>query len=279
MLCVFSQFRHYLLVAFAITIVLSIIMARSKQPTMPYFPTVAFDSGKDQVAFGEQRKEDLERFCELLNSSERPELKEHLRQLVRAWQDSGPNLEEMMRGSHKYLNDVFGALYSAHWTATSVGRAVIYVMPDFGRLGKQIGMKRVFREEPDGAWKLNPEAEAWKEFGYFTLNPHCEELAGPCARCGNYYVKKRATQKVYCSRRCGNASTAVVRTAEKIKAERKEKLRRARALIQKWNTLKGRSGLVWKVWLKKQEPSITDKFVTRRVNTGELPEPKAGRKP
>jgi hypothetical protein len=121
--------------------------------------------------------------------------------------------------------------------------------------------------------------ESWVEFGFFTLNPYCEELAGPCKRCDNYYVKKRPNHDVYCSSRCGYAATAVARTAEKVKAEREQKKVRAKVLIRKWNTLKDRSGLVWKVWLKEHDPSITDKFVTRWVNMGELPEPKPGSKP
>ena len=48
-----------------------------------------------------------------------------------------------------------------------------------------------------------------------TLNPEWHKLAGPCARCGRYYLKKRASQKVYCSRRCGNAATAIERTRER----------------------------------------------------------------
>jgi len=278
MLRFFFQFQQYILVALIVLNVLSIIMTRFKQPAMPYYPTVEFDSGTGWVVLGEQRKEDLERFCELLNSTEQPELKEHLRQLVRAWQESGPNLEKMTWESQTLLP--LGPLFSrVIWMPTGGGRATLWVMPNYTKLEDQLGLERIKRQKPDGTWMLTPEAEAWKEFGFFTLNPHCEELAGPCARCGNYYVKKRATQKVYCSRSCGNAATAVVRTAAKVKAERDEKMVRAKAMIRKWNTLKGRSGLVWKEWLRKQEPSITDKFVTRRVNTGELPEPKAGRKP
>jgi hypothetical protein len=289
MLCVFFQSRHYILVAFIILNVLSRIMARFKQPSMPYLPTVAFNIGTPfnidthgstgQIALGELRKEDLERFCELLNSDKHPELREHLRELVKAWQDSGPNLEKMIWGSHKHLHNYLEALYSrVSWMPTTGGRAMLFVIPDVRQLAELVGQERVYRQKPNGTWMFNREAEAWKEFGYFTLNPHCEELAGPCARCGNYYVKKRKSQKVYCSRRCGNAATAVVRTAKKVKDERQKKTLRAKALIRKWNTLKGRSGLVWKEWLRKQEPSITDKFVTRRVNAGELPEPKAGRK-
>jgi hypothetical protein len=258
-------------------------MNRFKQPSARFNPTVAFALGEGWVAVGEQTKEDLERFCQLLNSTGRPELSQHLRELVKVWQDSGPNLNEMMSAANNRLHpDAIEYLenqFTVFWNPTSAGRARLIVMPDYERLEKRIGRKRIFTEKSDRKQVLKPEAEALREFGFFTLNPHCEELAGPCARCGNYYVKKRASQKVYCSRSCGNAATAVVRTAAKVKAERDEKMVRAKALIRKWNALKGRSGLVWKVWLRKQEPSITDKFVTRRVNTGELPEPKAGRKP
>jgi hypothetical protein len=250
-------------------------MKRFKQPTTPYVPTVAFDTGTGTLAFGEQRKEDLERFCELLNSTERPQLREHLRELVKAWQESGPNLEQMMWGSHSHIRDYLSApCSSAFWMPTTGGRAMLFPSADYYRLQGLIGRERVFREEPDGAWKLNPEAEAWKEFGYFTLNPHCEELAGPCARCGNYYVKKRASQKVYCSRRCGNASTAVVRTRARLKAEHKEKLNLAKSAIREWNALAPRPALDWKQWFAKHVPDVSPKFVTRWINKNKLPRPK-----
>jgi hypothetical protein len=258
-------------------------MPRFKVPAMPYDPTVAFALGEGGVALGEQGKEDLERFCELLNSTERTELREFLRGLVKVWQDSGPNLITMMSAAYNRLHpqaiDYIENFFTILWNPTSGGRARLIVMADYEQLEKRIGRERIFTEKPDGTSVLKPEAEALEEFCFFTLNPFCEELAGPCARCGNYYVKKRASQKVYCSRSCGNAATAVVRTAAKVKAERDEKMVRAEALIRKWNALKGRSGLVWKEWLRKQDPSITDRFVTRRVNMDELPEPKAGRKP
>jgi hypothetical protein len=250
-------------------------MRRFKQPATPYLPTVVFDSYKGQVALGEQRKEDLERFCDLLNSAEQPELKENLRQLVQAWQESGPNLEKMMWGSHKHLRDYLGALCGrAFWMPTTGGRAMLFPNPDYKRLEGLIGQDRVFRQKPDGTWMLNPEAEAWKEFGFFTLNPHCEELAGPCARCGNYYVKKRATQKVYCSRRCGNSATAVVRTRSRLKTEHKDKLNRAKSAIREWNALKAPSALDWKEWFGKRVPDVSPKFVTRWVNQNKLPRPK-----
>lgn len=257
--------------------VLSIIMTRFKLPSTPYPPTVRFTigpvgQGSRGVALGEQGKEHLERFCELLNSTEQPELKEQLRQLVARWQASGPNLMKMMLsrvGTNIWQPETYElvqSLFTAYWVPTKHGRAILHVVPNDTQLERLFGGERIYRD-------------AWIEFGLFVLNPSCEELAGPCARCRKYYVKKRKSQKVYCSRRCGNTATALVRTAEKLKAEHKQKMIRAKALIRKWNTLKSRSGLVWKVWLREHEPNITDKFVTRWVNMGELKEPKAGSKP
>ncbi len=64
-------------------------------------------------------------------------------------------------------------------------------------------------------------------FAHLVTNPLCEKLAGPCARCGDYFAKKRASQKVYCSRRCGNAATALARTREKLDEKHKDKIEQA----------------------------------------------------
>lgn len=267
-------------------------MKRFKQPSIPYQPTVTYAIGKGRggVVLGELGKEHLERFCELLNSTEHLGLRDHLRQLVEVWQDSGPNLKKMMSGTVEMMSETISytfssayeivkSLFTTSWAPTRWGRANLYVVTNDTELERLFGGERIYRNMPDGTRTLIPAVESWVEFGFFTLNPYCEEVAGPCARCGNYYVKKRKSQKVYCSRRCGNAATAVVRTAKKINAERDEKMVRAKALIRKWNTLRSRSGLVWKVWLKEHDPSITDKFVTRRVKMRELPKPKTGSKP
>jgi hypothetical protein len=111
----------------------------------------------------------------------------------------------------------------------------------------------------------------WCLFHLLTLNPQCEKLAGPCTRCGNYYVKKRASQKVYCSRRCGNAATAVVRTRKRLAAQREDKLQRAAEAARKWSS--SRSNLDWKVWVSRKESDITAKFLTRSVNRGALKSP------
>ena len=246
-------------------------MKRFQQPKTPYLPTVAFAANPPQYVSGEQSKDDLERFCELLNGSEQSELREHLRQLVTAWQNSGPDLEKMMWGSHKHLLAPLQVLCVGHWMPSNSGRAFINVHPQIGRLADHVGQERVHQQNPDGSWKLVPEAEAWIAFGFFVLNPHCEELTGPCARCGRYYIKKRASQKVYCSRRCGNAATAVERTRERIAGERKDKLDRAKAAMKKWKSTATRQD--WKHWVAKKT-GIDTRFLTRAITRGDLVSPK-----
>jgi hypothetical protein len=249
-------------------------MKRFQQPKTPYRPTVAFAENPPHFVLGEQSKGDLERFCELLNSSEQPELREHLWKLVKAWQDSGPDLEKMLWGSHKNLLTPLQILCVGRWMPSNSGRAFMYIHSEIGRLADHVGQERVHQEKPDGSWKLTPETDAWIAFAFFTLNPHCEELAGPCARCGRYYVKKRASQKVYCSRRCGNAATAIARTHERIANERRTKIARASAAIKKWRSTATRQD--WKQWVAKKT-GIDPRFLTRAVTKGDIVPPKRGR--
>jgi hypothetical protein len=93
-----------------------------------------------------------------------------------------------------------------------------------------------------------------------TLNPEWDKLAGPCARCGRYYLKKRASQKVYCSRRCGNAATAVERGREKLEQEREDKIDRAKAAMKEWKRAKTQQD--WKHWVS-QKTDIDLRFLTR----------------
>jgi len=132
---------------------------------------------------------------------------------------------------------------------------------------------------PEQVQQMRPERFAALLFHVGTLNPEWDKLAGPCARCGRYYLKSRSSQEVYCSRRCGNAATAVARTRERLDKEHVDKLRRAGAAAQKWakEWRQGRTQRDWKQWkqrVQEIEPDITPKFLTRAVNKGELREPK-----
>jgi len=245
-------------------------VAPKKSSTLIFLPSVGY---RGPVAVGEQGKDELEPICQALNSTEQPELRDNLRRLIERWQASGPNLEKMMYGDLELFTEVQLAC-RARWTPGSEGRAFLYLMPDY-----QERRERKVRQGQDGKWRTTPEAQAIVLFHFLTLNPQCEKLAGPCARCGNYYVKKRASQKVYCSRRCGNAATAVARTRVRLKAEHEDKMLRAKTVIQEWNALESRPMLDWQLWLKRRDPGITKKFVTRWANKGELPQPKEARKP
>jgi hypothetical protein len=244
-------------------------MRRKKQSTLLYLPSVGH---RGRIAVGDQSKEDLRRICDALNSTEKPELRDELRVLLKMWQASGPNLEKMMYSDLTLMKNVQLAC-RPHWKAQNNGRALLLLMPDYAGLERALGRDRVSEQQPDGRWTFKPEAEALVLFHLFTLNPDCTELAGPCPRCNKYYVKKRASQKVYCSRRCGNAATAVDRTRAKSKAEHKDKMRRAKSAIQRWNGLENRSTLDWKEWLNRHAASISPKFVTRWVNKKKLPRP------
>jgi hypothetical protein len=103
-------------------------------------------------------------------------------------------------------------------------------------------------------------------FAQLVTNPLCEKLTGPCARCGKFFIKKRATQTVYCSRRCGNAATAVARTRERIEKERQEKIRRVKAAIRDWRPGDGDD---WKRWVAKRA-DVDLRFVTRAVKRENL---------
>jgi len=123
--------------------------------------------------------------------------------------------------------------------------------------------------------EVNPYKEALRFFVLFLLNPEWEKLAGPCARCGKYYIKKRASQNVYCSRRCGNAATAAAALRVQREKDHTDKLHRAAEAAQKWTTAKTK--LDWKRFVSRSEPDITPKFLTRAVNEGEFTEPQKGR--
>jgi hypothetical protein len=98
-----------------------------------------------------------------------------------------------------------------------------------------------------------------------------EKLGGPCARCKRYYIKRRASQKTYCSRRCGNAATATARTAKQREYERQDNLQRADKAIQQWKGTGKKTD--WKEFVTKKT-GLTAKFLTRAVGRNDLKAPK-----
>jgi hypothetical protein len=177
-----------------------------------------------------------------------------LRNIVHAWWSSGPNLRKFRLANPNVSADV-----DSLWSRIPVE---LY----WGDSGNADFLHTVL-DEPAST----PYEEAARFFLLLITNPYANRLAGPCARCGNYYLKKRASQKVYCSRRCGNATTATVRTREQRIQNHADKLRRSTAAIQKY--MRTRTNLDWKQWIARKEPDITPKFLTRAVKRGDLKPP------
>ena len=123
---------------------------------------------------------------------------------------------------------------------------------------------------PWTAWDV-----ALNEFVSLTFNPNRDKLAGPCARCGKYYIKKRASQKVYCSRVCGNAATAVARTKAKWDEARGAKLELAKKALQRWS--RTATDEPFQRWAEDHYHGLTQRFLTRAIRNKELHHPKKRR--
>jgi hypothetical protein len=204
----------------------------------------------------------LEDIVKALNSS--TESAAEARKLVALWQKSGPNTARLFEENYDLWTEV-----EKVWRNTSglrpthTGAARLEFLTDIGSDSSLAALGGT-------PWRT----KAVVLFNALLVNPAWDKLAGPCARCGNYYIKKRASQKVYCSRRCGNAATAIARTRERIKHERKDKLLRAKAAIREWRTTNTQQD--WKHWVAKRA-GVDPRFLTQAVTKKDLVPPTKGR--
>lgn len=215
-------------------------------------------------------RRDLDHILAVLNEKPQGGLAlygEPLARLMERLKECGGNLKKMMNGDPG-LAKVVAKVCVTRWTPSETGRAHLVLQPSWQHILE-------LKLTPEQVDRMRPERYAALLFHVGTLNPEWDKLAGPCDRCGRYYLKKRASQKVYCSRRCGNITTAVARTRERLADERADKLRRAQATMQKWTT--ARTKYDWKVFVSNRQSDITPKFLTRAVNKGELKAPMKGR--
>lgn len=244
-------------------------MKRKDNPPLHLFPKIDPGTGK-RWTLADQGKAALYEICGALNSETYRELRLHLRAWVEAWQASGPNLKKMFGSLHSPQREALTVAMRTIWIPADGAKAELLFVPDYPELERLLGEQRVWLKGVDDKRRLTPEVEAMTLFHLLAVAPGCEKIAGPCLRCGRYYIKKRASQKVYCSRRCGNAATAVVRTRERIADERKEKLVRAKAAMKKWKSTATRQD--WKHWVA-QKTEIDLRFLTRAVTKGDLVPP------
>lgn len=216
----------------------------------------------DPLVLNRLSVEDLEHICSVLNGEEGPEQQLALSRLVITWQESGPNLINMIFSDSALLRDLQGSC-RAQWVPTSTGGAHLALFPALSEDKKEKGR--------DGTYRATPEGVALVLFYGLTLNPEWDKLGGPCARCARYYIKKTARQKKYCTRQCGSLATATASTRKRLDEEHADKLRRAVAAARNWPAT--RASLNWKQWVSRSEPDITSKWLTRAVNRGELRSP------
>jgi hypothetical protein len=123
---------------------------------------------------------------------------------------------------------------------------------------------------PAGVSRHSAEREVLEDFMTLISNPRWELLGGPCARCGDYFLKHTKRQKVYCSRICSSAATAIPAMKRKRQEEQARKIRFAQECIAEWGTTKRRLG--WKEWVS-NETGFTVRWIARAINNRILQPP------
>lgn len=195
----------------------------------------------------------LQKLCELLNEKKKTKRGKELCALIARWQKA-ESLDAMLRDDPGLGLDLH-RVADPRFEASKTGKGGSYQV------------------SPTPPNERVPHTFAVWMFAHLVTNPLCDKLAGPCARCGNYYVMKRDSQRVYCSRHCGNAATATVRTAKNRREAHEEKLKQAHNAVRRWKPSTGEN---WKEFVAKQT-GLTVRWITRAVNKGELRLPAAAR--
>jgi hypothetical protein len=206
------------------------------------------DALNGEQIFREWEGEDFGDYDEILR--ETPPI---LQRLVQAWQSSGPDLARFHRDNP--------VTWSAVVQYLERKPPLLWYSPGSG------GASLISSPFPSNT----PSKEAVRLFIMLILNPEWERLAGPCARCGNYYIRRTARNKAYCSRSCGTRATALAATKRKREEERAEKLCRVVQLCQRWLTARTKQD--WEPWICEQQRDITKTFLTRAINKGDLKPP------
>jgi hypothetical protein len=164
------------------------------------------------------------------------------------WRESGPNLEKMLAGDPYLAMRIRG--WKTLFVPTRSGNAKLLWSPDLG-------------ERSPAPFK----DLALSYFMKLLINPYWDMLGGPCYRCDNYYIKNTKRQKVYCSRGCATAATAIPATRKRRNAEHVKKLNKAEQAINLWALRRRRKD--WKEWVHDQT-GLTVKWLTRAANLGDL---------
>ena len=180
------------------------------------------------------------------------DLRAETRRLVRAWQDSGPNLVELFRSDKELAVRCAQGQIALHPTRT--GRAFL-----------------VWRAIPDEEQIKSMKNVALLHFIQLIAHPDWQSIGGPCKRCDKYYLSESRHKRVYCSAKCRATASAVRSTRHKRLEERDAKLARAKAKLDHWRPA---TRMSWKRWVS-QETRLSLSFLTLAERRGELVPPPA----
>jgi hypothetical protein len=176
------------------------------------------------------------------------EMQIELNRLVNLWLKSGPNVRKMFRREPKLTR------------RAQKGKTVFYPLP---------GGRGYLEWMPVSAETavISPQDQALEYFMTLITNPLWEMLCGPCRTCKDFYLKKTNRPRVYCSKKCSSAGTAVPAVNRRREQERDQKIRRAQDAICEWGKVKRRLAL--KDWVITRT-GYTSRWVTRALNSGSL---------
>lgn len=177
-----------------------------------------------------------------------PGVQTELRQLVKMWLDSGPNLRKMFQENPELARRAQNGI--THLIPSETGGGYLLWMPEL--LDEDVKSMR------DGALV---------HFMSLIANPMWELLGGPCRRCGDFYLKRTKGQRTYCTQKCGSKATAGSAMKAKRQKEHDQKIAKAQKLIKQWEERKRR--IDWRQWVS-SKPGFTDRWLTRAVNKGQL---------
>lgn len=128
-------------------------------------------------------RRDLDHILDVLNWKPKGGMSPYREELIRLLEKlkgCGDNLQKMMHGDPE-LAEVVAKVCRTRWVPSRTGRA--YLVPEAVQEEIQLPSK------PGQMVNAAPERMAALLFHVGTINPEWNKLAGPCARCGTYYLK------------------------------------------------------------------------------------------
>jgi hypothetical protein len=175
-----------------------------------------------------------------------------LHRLVSAWSQSGPNVSKLL--AREPILARASQRFQAHLVPTNTGVAKLTYTPVSETLNP-----------------VEPLTTALGLFIGFLLNPYNKRLSGPCAYCGQYFVKETQRKKtVYCSEVCGHRVTSRIANQKERERVHVEQLQRVDKSLAEWSV--AITGKDWKDWVH-VDTQISKNWLTRANKRGEISVP------